>query len=101
MIAVVGIWRSDPKVPGWKARHACCDVVNRGVAYWKGRIYVGALDGRLIALEAKTGKLLWEVETTDLAAPYTITGAPRIVKGRVIIGNGGADLGVRGFVGRS
>jgi PQQ-dependent dehydrogenase (methanol/ethanol family) len=92
------LWRYDPKVPGWKARHACCDVVNRGVAYWQGRIYLGALDGRLIALEARTGRLLWEVATTELSAPYTITGAPRVVKGRVIIGNGGADLGVRGFV---
>ncbi len=91
-------WRYDPKVPGWKARHACCDVVNRGVAVWKGRVYLGTLDGRLVALDAKTGQVVWEVRTTPLGEPYTITGAPRVVKGRVVIGNGGAEFGVRGYV---
>ena len=92
------LWRHDPKVPGWKARHACCGVVNRGVAYSKGRIFSGTIDGRLIALDAKTGDLAWSVRTTDLAQPYTITGAPRIVKDLVVIGNGGAEFGVRGYV---
>ncbi len=91
------LWRFDPQVPGWKGRNACCDVVNRGVAAWQGRIYVGTIDGRLIALDAATGKPDWEVQTTDPGQPSSITGAPRVVKGRVIIGNGGADLGVRGF----
>ncbi len=91
------LWRYNPKVPGWKARHACCDVVNRGVAHATGRIFVGTIDGRLIALDAETGKPVWSVRTADLAQPYTITGAPRIAKGLVIIGNGGADLGVRGY----
>ncbi|MCP3984491.1 MAG: PQQ-dependent dehydrogenase, methanol/ethanol family [bacterium] len=91
-------WRYDPKVPGWKARHACCDVVNRGVAVSKGRVYLGTLDGRLIALSAENGTPIWEVRTAPLDQPYTITGAPRIVKGRVVIGNGGADFGVRGYV---
>ncbi len=91
------LWRFDPEVPGWKGRNVCCDVVNRGVAAWKGRIYLGTIDGRLIALDAATGKPDWEVQTTDPGQPYSITGAPRVVKGRVIIGNGGADLGVRGF----
>ena len=91
-------WRYDPKVPGWKARHACCDVVNRGVAVWKGRVYLGTLDGRLVALDATTGTLIWEVRTAPLDQPYTITGAPRVVKGRILIGNGGADFGVRGYV---
>lgn len=89
------LWRFDPEVPGWKGRNVCCDVVNRGVAAWKGRIYLGTIDGRLIALDAATGKPDWEVQTTDPGQPYSITGAPRVVKGRVIIGNGGADLGVR------
>jgi len=89
-------WSFDPKVPRAKGRNACCDVVNRGVALWKGRVYVGTIDGRLIALDAKTGEPVWDVLTVDPDWPYTITGAPRIVKGRVIIGNGGADLGVRG-----
>ncbi len=91
------LWRHDPQVPRETGRKACCDVVNRGVAVWKGRVYVGTLDGRLLALDAKTGKPVWEVLTVDRSRPYTITGAPRIVKDRVFIGNGGADLGVRGY----
>jgi quinohemoprotein ethanol dehydrogenase len=91
-------WLYDPKVDGQKARDACCDVVNRGVAVWNGKVYVGALDGRLIAINASTGQEAWSVQTTDTEWPYTITGAPRIAKGKVFIGNGGAELGVRGFV---
>lgn len=91
------IWRYDPKVPGATGRKACCDVVNRGVALWKGKLYLGTLDGRLIALDAKDGKLLWEVVTVDQSKAYTITGAPRVVRGKVIIGNGGAEFGVRGY----
>jgi PQQ-dependent dehydrogenase (methanol/ethanol family) len=91
-------WFYDPKVDGQKAREACCDVVNRGVAVWQGKVYVGALDGRLIALDANTGKEVWSTQTTDPAWPYTITGAPRVAKGKVFIGNGGAELGVRGYV---
>jgi PQQ-dependent dehydrogenase (methanol/ethanol family) len=92
------LWKHDPKVPGEWAVHACCDVVNRGVAIWKGSVYVGTLDGRLISLDAKTGALDWTVQTTDPDKPYTITGAPRVVNGKVIIGNGGAEYGVRGYV---
>ncbi|MDO8902503.1 MAG: PQQ-dependent dehydrogenase, methanol/ethanol family, partial [Phenylobacterium sp.] len=91
-------WSYDPKVAGEKAFDACCDVVNRGVAVWGGRVYVGALDGRLIALDAATGAEAWSVQTTDTAKPYTITGAPRVVKGKVLIGNGGAEYGVRGYL---
>ena len=92
------LWNFDPQVDksmGWKA---CCDVVNRGVALYEGKVFVGALDGRLIALDAKTGAVLWEVLTVDPARPYTITGAPRVADGKVIIGNGGAELGSRGYV---
>ena len=92
------LWRYDPEVPGEVARLACCDVVNRGVAVWEGRVYVGALDGRLIALNSDTGEVIWDVRTTDPEKPYTITGAPRVVKGKVVIGNGGAEYGVRGYV---
>ena len=91
-------WQFDPKVPGAAAAKACCDVVNRGVAYWHGRVYVGTIDGRLIALDADTGEVAWSVQTTDPASNNTITGAPRVVKGRVVIGNGGAELGARGFI---
>ncbi len=92
------LWRFDPKVPGAAGARACCDVVNRGVALYAGRVYVGTIDGRLIALDARTGARVWEVQTTDPNLPYSITGAPRVVKGKVIIGNGGADIGVRGYV---
>jgi quinohemoprotein ethanol dehydrogenase len=92
------VWKYDPEVPKAYAAKGCCDVVNRGVAIYKGRVFVGTFDGRLVALDAATGKPLWEKITVDQSKPYTITGAPRIVKGKVIIGNGGADLGVRGFV---
>lgn len=92
------LWTYDPKVPGEWAINACCDVVNRGVAAWKGKLFLGTLDGRLIALNAETGKPVWEKLTIDRRYRYTITGAPRVVKGKVIIGNGGAEMGVRGYV---
>ena len=92
------LWTYDPEVPGEWAVNACCDVVNRGVALWEGKVFVGSLDGRLIALDAATGRELWDVNTIDRSKPYTITGAPRVVKGKVLIGNGGAEFGVRGYV---
>jgi quinohemoprotein ethanol dehydrogenase len=93
------LWMFDPEVPGEVARKACCDVVNRGVAVYKGRVYVGSLDGRLIALDAATGKEVWEVDTIiDRTRFYTVTGAPRVANGKVFIGNGGAEFGVRGYV---
>jgi quinohemoprotein ethanol dehydrogenase len=92
------LWKYDPEVPRAWGRYACCDAVNRGVAVWKGNVYVGTLDGRLVALDAATGRLRWEVNTIDRTRPYTITGAPRVVKGKVLIGNGGADYGVRGYL---
>ena len=92
------LWTYDPGVPREWGEKVCCDVVNRGVAIYKNRIFVGSLDGRLIALNAKTGEKEWEVLTVDQNKPYSITGAPRIIKGKVIIGNGGADLGVRGYL---
>ena len=91
-------WQYDPEVSKDRGHAACCDVVNRGVAAWGGMIFVGALDGRLIALDAATGKVKWSVVTFDQKQPYTITGAPRVVKGKVLIGNGGAELGVRGYI---
>jgi alcohol dehydrogenase (cytochrome c)/quinohemoprotein ethanol dehydrogenase len=92
------LWAYDPEVPGEWAVNACCDVVNRGVAVWNGKVFVGTLDGRLIALDAATGRELWDVVTVDQSKPYTITGAPRVVKGKVLIGNAGAEFGVRGYV---
>lgn len=92
------LWSFDPAVPREWGVNACCDAVNRGVAAWEGKIFVGTLDGRLIALDASTGKPVWEKNTIDRSKPYTITGAPRIVKGKVLIGNGGAEYGVRGYI---
>lgn len=92
------LWTYDPKVPKDHGKYVCCDVVNRGVALYKGRVYLGTLDGRLIALDAKTGAPVWDVQTTPKDGPYAITGAPRIVKGRVVIGNAGSEYAVRGFV---
>jgi PQQ-dependent dehydrogenase (methanol/ethanol family) len=92
------LWEYDPKVPGPVAVKACCDVVNRGLAAWGDKLFLGALDGRLIALDRTTGKQLWSTVTVDQSKDYTITGAPRVVDGLVIIGNGGAEYGVRGYV---
>lgn len=92
------LWRFDPHVPGAWGRYACCDVANRGVAIWKNAVYVGTLDGRLVKLDAATGKSLWDVSTIDRSRAYTITGAPRIVKGLVIIGNGGSEYDARGYL---
>ena len=92
------LWQYDPEVPGiWDVR-ACCGVQNRGPAVWKGQVYSATLDGRLLSLDAETGELNWEVNTTDQAQSYTITGAPRVFGDKLIIGNGGAEYGVRGYV---
>ena len=92
------IWSYDPQVPRIWAKNACCDAVNRGVAAWGDKVFVGTLDGYLVALERSTGAVVWRVNTIDREQPYTITGAPRVIKGKVIIGNGGAEFGVRGYV---
>jgi quinohemoprotein ethanol dehydrogenase len=92
------LWQYDPHVPKDHSKFVCCDVVNRGAALYRGRVYIGTLDGRLIALDAKTGAVVWDIQTTPKDGPYAITGAPRIAKGRVIIGNAGAEYAVRGYV---
>jgi quinohemoprotein ethanol dehydrogenase len=92
------IWRYDPKLPRHWIRYTCCGPANRGAALWKGRVYFGTIDGRLIAVDAASGALAWQVQTTDPNKPFSITGAPRVVKDKVIIGNGGAEFGVRGYV---
>jgi len=93
------IWTFDPQVNRELGYKGCCDVVNRGVALYQGKVYVGAYDGRLIALDAGTGEKVWEQDTSiDHDRSYTITGAPRVYKGNVLIGNGGAEYGVRGYV---
>lgn len=102
--AVTGreLWRYDPNPNVFMGRHPCCDLVNRGVAVWKGKVYVASTDGRLHTLNAQTGQKIWEADTiTDHTLPYSSTGAPQIAGQVVIIGNGGADMGrgaVRGYV---
>ncbi len=91
-------WVYDPAVDRAVGVKACCDVVNRGVAVYDGKVYVGVIDGRLEALNAETGAVVWSKITVDQSLPYTITGAPRVVNGKVLIGNGGAELGVRGYL---
>lgn len=76
----------------------CCGPVNRGVALYRDKVYVGLLDGRLVALNADTGRPVWTVQTTPAGSDYSITGAPRVVKGKVVIGNGGGEYGVRGYL---
>jgi alcohol dehydrogenase (cytochrome c)/quinohemoprotein ethanol dehydrogenase len=92
------LWEFDPEVPGETAVKACCDVVNRGLATWGDSLFLGTLDGRLIALDRDSGDVLWETVTVDQDQSYTITGAPRVIDGKVIIGNGGAEFGVRGYI---
>lgn len=91
-------WRFDPEVPKDHGKFACCDVVNRGVALYRGRVFVATIDGRLIAIDQVTGKPAWTVQTTPKDGPYAITGAPRIAGGKVVIGNAGSEYAVRGFV---
>ena len=92
------LWTFDPKVSRSNVRTICCDTVNRGVALYHGKVYLGTLDGRLIALDAKSGNPVWDIVTVDQSKPYAITGAPRIVKGMVLIGNAGSEMGVRGYL---
>jgi PQQ-dependent dehydrogenase (methanol/ethanol family) len=92
------LWRYDPKVPKVVAGKGCCGPVSRGVAVAGGRVFLATFDGRLIALAADTGRLLWSTPTVDGVLDYTVTGAPRVIGQRVLIGNGGAELGVRGYL---
>ena len=92
------LWRYDPKTAGQWVRNLCCGIVNRGVAAWNGKIYVGTLDGRLVALDAKTGKPVCETLTIDPKQRYSITSAPRVAKGKVLIGLSGGEYGVRGYI---
>jgi quinohemoprotein ethanol dehydrogenase len=92
------LWSYDPKIaPEW-ARLACCGPVSRGIAAWHGKIIIAALDGRLIAVDARTGKPVWETQTIDKGQPLSLTGAPRIAAGQVVIGNAGGDFGARGYI---
>jgi len=100
--AVTGreLWRFDPHVDPQTMRNPCCDLVNRGVVVWKGRVYVASVDGRLHSLDAATGRQLWSVDTiVDHSLPYSSTGAPIVAGDVIVIGNSGSDMGQRGVRG--
>jgi quinohemoprotein ethanol dehydrogenase len=92
------LWRYDPKPRRDWLRYMCCGPASRGLAVWKGKVIAATIDGRLFAVDAQTGAPVWDVRTTDANQPYSITGAPRVVGGKVIIGNAGGEFGVRGYV---
>ena len=94
------IWRWDPAIPHEErgGPRTCCGDVNRGVAMHGDLVYAGLLDGRLVALDRADGSVRWTVQTTPAGSDYTITGAPRVIGDAVVIGNGGAEYGVRGYV---
>lgn len=91
-------WSYDPKVPKETLVRACCDAVNRGVALYGDKVYVAALDGRLIALDQKTGKVAWEKTVVPNQDDYTITGAPRVANGKILIGSAGSEYKARGYL---
>ncbi|MFN3469517.1 MAG: PQQ-dependent dehydrogenase, methanol/ethanol family [Novosphingobium sp.] len=91
-------WAYDPEVPRETLVRACCDAVNRGVALYGDKLFVGTLDGRLVALDRKTGKVVWSKVVVPNQTDYTITGAPRVVKGKVILGSGGSEYRARGYI---
>ncbi len=92
------LWSYDPKVPRELLVNVCCDAVNRGVAVYNGKVFVGTIAGHLVALNADTGAVVWDKKTTPDGSPMTITGAPRIVKGKVLIGSAGAEYITRGYL---
>ena len=91
-------WRYSPEVPAGIEQYACCDVNNRGVAYANGRVFVGRLDGHLVALDANTGKELWKTQVIDYTQGSVITSPPLLVKDLVVTGFGGGEYGARGFI---
>jgi quinohemoprotein ethanol dehydrogenase len=93
------LWSFDPKSDLRVNREACCDEVNRGVAVWKGRVYVASFDGNLFALDAASGSVLWKADTiTNKKVGYTVTGAPEVAGNVVVIGNSGGEYDARGYV---
>jgi alcohol dehydrogenase (cytochrome c)/quinohemoprotein ethanol dehydrogenase len=92
------LWEYDPKTPGEWIRNVCCGIVNRGIAAYQGKIYLGTLDGRLVALDARDGKEVWSTLTVDKSKHYSITSAPRIAKGKVFLGVSGGEYGIRGYI---
>jgi lanthanide-dependent methanol dehydrogenase len=91
-------WKFSPNPEARAQGVACCDVVNRGVAYAAGKVFMNTLDGQSIAVDAATGREIWRTKLADLAKGETITMAPLVVKDKVLVGNSGGELGVRGWL---
>ena len=91
-------WRFQPNTDPWAVGVACCDVVIRGWAYDAGKLIYNLLDDRTIALDANTGKLLWQTKLADVNEGITMTMAPLVVKGKVLVGNSGGEMGARGWL---
>ena len=99
--AVTGrqLWKFEPPLKLKNARGSCCDLVNRGVAVWKGKVYVASFEGVLYSLDAKDGSVSWQVDTfVDHGRAYSITGEPQIAGKVIVIGNGGSEFDTRGYV---
>src|SRR5262249_40124070 len=90
------IWHYRRQLPANLA--ICCGRVNRGLAVWGDRLYMSTLDARLVALDMKTGSVVFDVEIDDYKKGYSSTPAPLIVKDKVIVGHAGSDYTVRGFL---
>jgi lanthanide-dependent methanol dehydrogenase len=91
-------WKYEPHPEASAQGVACCDVVNRGAVYWQGKVFINTLDGNTIGVDADTGKELWKTKLGDINKGESITMAPLVVKGKVLVGNSGGEFGVRGWI---
>jgi PQQ-dependent dehydrogenase (methanol/ethanol family) len=91
-------WKYEPKPEAAAQGVACCDVVNRGAVYWEGKLIYNTLDGNAVAVDADTGKEVWKTLLGDIHKGETLTMAPLVVKGKVLVGNAGGEFGVRGWI---
>jgi PQQ-dependent dehydrogenase (methanol/ethanol family) len=91
-------WKYEPKPSASSQGVACCDLVNRGAAYSDGKIFYNTLDGQTVAVDAETGKEVWRTPLGDINKGESITMAPLVVKGKVLVGNSGGEFGVRGWL---
>jgi PQQ-dependent dehydrogenase (methanol/ethanol family) len=91
-------WKYEPDPVAAAQGVACCDLVNRGAAFADGRIFYNTLDGNTVAVDAATGKEVWKTKLGDINKGETITMAPLVVKGKVLVGNSGGEFGVRGWL---
>ncbi|WP_348632226.1 PQQ-dependent dehydrogenase, methanol/ethanol family, partial [Mesorhizobium sp. M1A.F.Ca.ET.072.01.1.1] len=91
-------WKYEPNPEPAAQGVACCDVVNRGAAFADGRVFFNTLDGHTIALDANSGQPIWNTHVGNINVGETLTMAPLVVKGKVLVGNSGGEMGVRGWV---